>query len=75
MINVKTKDEIGELSEAFNLMIAEIRQYHKKISNYTEEPEDEVKIRAAKLHAANKQRQYDIDNNKAVRTESGCHSK
>ncbi len=49
-INLKTKDEIGDLANAFEDMVKELRNSRKKLEQHSEELEVEVKKRTKELN-------------------------
>ncbi len=59
-VEVDSRDEIGELSAAFNQMISELRDSHEKITHDSRELEKQVEQRTAELKVTNEQLQQDI---------------
>ena len=49
---IKTNDEIGELSEAFDLMLQRLRCYRDEVEEYQRTLEDKVELRTQELHLA-----------------------
>lgn len=54
-LDVTTSDEIGELTEAFNKMAWDLRQYDKQLKEYNQQLENRVKERTKELEIANEQ--------------------
>ena len=59
-LDIQRKDEIGQLGFAFNQMVSDLKEFHGKIRNYTQELELIVEERTAKLKNINKQLQAEI---------------
>ncbi|MCD6590865.1 MAG: HAMP domain-containing protein [Candidatus Aenigmarchaeota archaeon] len=49
-LNIKSKDEIGELASAFNKMTRDLRNYHEQIKRHAEELEEKVAKRTKELN-------------------------
>lgn len=52
---VTSGDEIGELTEAFNRMAGDLREYDRQLRDYNQQLEERVKERTAELQLANEQ--------------------
>ena len=51
-VKIKTNDEIGEFSEAFDLMLQRLRHYRSEVEEYQRTLEDKVELRTQELHRA-----------------------
>ena len=60
LVQIDSRDEIGDLGAAFNGMVIELRESQKKIREYTEELEAKVQESTAGLKQANARLQQDI---------------
>lgn len=60
LVNIKSKDEIGKLSVAFNEMVLQLRASQAQIRNYTKELEYKVAESTAYLKEVNEQLKQDI---------------
>jgi two-component sensor histidine kinase/HAMP domain-containing protein len=60
LVNIESRDEIGELGEAFNDMVLELQRSHGQLRQYNQELEERVRESTAYLREANKQLQQDI---------------
>jgi len=48
-IDIKTKDEIGDLAQTFNNMTSDLKRSHEEIKMHSEKLETEVKLRTSEL--------------------------
>ncbi len=60
-IEVKNKDEIGELSTAFNRMAGDLKESYTKLEEYNHQLEDKVAQRTAELVTKNDQLEQTLD--------------
>ena len=60
-IAVKNKDEIGELSTAFNRMAGDLKESYTKLEEYSHQLEDKVAQRTAELVSKNDQLEQTLD--------------
>ncbi|MBF0317268.1 MAG: diguanylate cyclase [Nitrospirae bacterium] len=54
VVNVTSKDEMGQLSELFNGMVTDLRQYQDRLLSYSTELENKVSQRTATLIGLNR---------------------
>jgi signal transduction histidine kinase len=52
-VDVRRKDEIGDLARSFNEMSTSLRQSHERLAQHAQEMEDAVALRTAELRNAN----------------------
>ncbi len=69
LVQINSKDEIGQLASHFNQMMVEIKESHQKIKNYTEQLETKIQERTADLKATNEQLIRDIAKREQVERE------
>lgn len=60
-INVKSKDEIGELADSFNVMLKVLSASKKELEESALRLEDEVKLKTKELQELNKNLQKSVD--------------
>ncbi len=60
LVEIDSKDEVGQLAAEFNQMVLQIRDYNKKIELYSRNLEEQVKERTDALNKANEQLKRDI---------------
>jgi signal transduction histidine kinase len=60
LVTIKSKDEFGDLGQAFNEMVLQLKESHARVRNYTQELEFKVQQSTSHLKEANDKLRQDI---------------
>lgn len=60
LVTIRSRDEFGELGQAFNKMVLQLKESHAQVQNYTKELELKVQQSTSHLKEVNEQLRQDI---------------
>ncbi|MDD5724270.1 MAG: PAS domain S-box protein [Syntrophales bacterium] len=66
LIEIDSRDEIGQLGSAFNQMVFEIKESHQKIKHHSNQLEQKIQERTAELKSINKHLELELAERKRI---------